>query len=92
MAALQRGVVGEKVFACLRRGCHTVGDVLYGMTLYDMVRGLRRQRADVEHLFVLVAFGDMVGLPIIPPYCTPKPSALRCAPDRYLEATYAAGA
>lgn len=70
MAALRQGAVGERVFACLRRAFHTAGEVLYGMTLYDMVRGLRRQRADVEHLFVLIAFGDMVGLPVIPPYYT----------------------
>ena len=38
------------------------------MTVYDIVRTVRRQRADLEHLFVLIAFGDMVGLPIIPPY------------------------
>ena len=43
-------------------------EVIYGMTVYDIVRTVRRQRADLEHLFVLIAFGDMVGLPIIPPY------------------------
>lgn len=40
------------------------------MTIYDFVRAVRKQRADLEHLFVLIAFGDMVGLPIIPPYYT----------------------
>ncbi len=60
----------EKVSAWLRWVCHAAREVLYGMTVYGMVRGLRRQRADVEHLFVLIAFGDIVGLPIIPPYYT----------------------
>lgn len=40
----------------------------YGLMLYDMVRAFRRQRADLEHLFVLIAFGDLIGVPILPPY------------------------
>jgi hypothetical protein len=47
-----------------------VGEVLYGATVFDWVRGLRRQRAEVEHLFVLITFGDLIGLPILPPYYT----------------------
>ena len=41
---------------------------LYGMTYYEMEKELRRQRADLEHLFVLISFGDLLGLPILPPY------------------------
>lgn len=41
---------------------------MYGMMLYDMVRGFKRQRADLEHLFVLISFGDLIGVPILPPY------------------------
>ncbi len=43
-------------------------DVTYGMSLHEMERLLRRQRADREHLFVLIAFGDILGVPILPPY------------------------
>jgi len=46
------------------------GEVFYGATVYDWVRGLRRQRGEVEHLFVLITFGDLIGLPILPPYYT----------------------
>jgi len=42
--------------------------VLYGMTFYEFELIFRRQRADLEHLFVLIAFGDLLGIPIIPPY------------------------
>jgi len=42
--------------------------MLYGMALYDAVVMFRKQRADMEHLFVLIAFGDIVGVPILPPY------------------------
>ena len=49
----------------LRQG---LGEVLYGMFLHDMVRANLRQRGTLEHLFILITFGDMVGLPILPPY------------------------
>jgi len=40
------------------------------MTVFDWVSGMRRERADVERFFVLITFGDMVGLPVLPPYYT----------------------
>ena len=44
--------------------------MLYGMAVYDAVVMFRKQRGDMEHLFVLIVFGDIVGVPIIPPYYT----------------------
>jgi hypothetical protein len=44
------------------------GEVIYGMTIFDMVRDLRKARAKLEHLFILVVFGDLLGVPILPPY------------------------
>lgn len=41
---------------------------IYGMTYFGMEQELRRQRADLEHLFVLISFGDLLGVPILPPY------------------------
>ncbi len=38
------------------------------MMIYDAVLMFRRQRADMEHLFVLISFGDLIGVPILPPY------------------------
>lgn len=52
----------------LRAAWRTFVDVLYGMFLYDAVMVFRRQRADLEHLFVLISFGDLIGVPILPPY------------------------
>ncbi len=43
-------------------------DFFYGMTYFEMEKELRKQRADLEHLFVLISFGDLLGLPILPPY------------------------
>lgn len=41
---------------------------IFGMTYYEMVMTLRQERADREHLFVLISFGDLLGVPILPPY------------------------
>jgi hypothetical protein len=43
---------------------------LFGMTIYEQVITLRKQRADLEHLFVLISFGDLLGVPVLPPYYT----------------------
>jgi len=44
--------------------------MLYGMVRYDAVVMFRKQRAEMEHLFVLIVFGDIVGVPVLPPYYT----------------------
>ncbi len=53
-----------------RRAVRAVREFLYGMTTFDWVRDLQRERGEVERLFVLITFGDLVGLPILPPYYT----------------------
>ncbi len=58
--------VGDKI----RHAAHTAGEIFYGMTIFDWVRGLRQQRGEIERLFVLITFGDIIGLPILPPYYT----------------------
>jgi hypothetical protein len=32
------------------------------------VRTLAKQRGSLEHLFVLISFGDLLGVPVLPPY------------------------
>ncbi len=44
------------------------GEVLYGMAVHDMVRANLKARGSLEHLFILITFGDLVGVPILPPY------------------------
>ena len=38
------------------------------MTTFGWVRDLRRERAEADTLFRLVVFGDLIGLPLLPPY------------------------
>lgn len=45
-----------------------LGEVLYGMAAYEIERSHRRSRGALEHLFILITFGDIVGVPILPPY------------------------
>jgi hypothetical protein len=46
----------------------TLGQVVYGMAMYEIERSHRRVRGGLEHLFILITFGDLVGLPVLPPY------------------------
>ncbi len=47
-----------------------LGEVLFGMSGHEAVRMYLRTRGNMDHLFMLVTFGDLVGMPIIPPYYT----------------------
>ncbi len=48
--------------------CKTLGEVFYGMALHDMARAAMKTRGSMEHLFLLISFGDLLGVPILPPY------------------------
>ena len=43
-------------------------EIMYGMTVHEMDLELRKERGSLDHLFMLVVFGDLVGLPLLPPY------------------------
>jgi hypothetical protein len=43
-------------------------EILYGMMIHEVDLELRRERGSLDHLFMLVVFGDLVGLPLLPPY------------------------
>jgi hypothetical protein len=54
------------------RGKWRLGQVLreflHGMGGYEFVRHAMEERASMEALFMAITVGDMVGLPILPPY------------------------
>ena len=60
----------QKFHKNIRQVARAAGQFLYGMSVYEWVRNLRQQRGEIERLFVLITFGDIVGLPILPPYYT----------------------
>lgn len=41
---------------------------IYGMAAHDSARFALKTRASMEHLFILVTMGDMLGVPLLPPY------------------------
>jgi len=65
-----RTFVGQCVRDRLRHIRRVACEVVYGMTTFDWARDMRRERGEIERLFMLITFGDLVGLPILPPYYT----------------------
>lgn len=58
-------------FTCrVRQVAHALGQMLYGASVYEMVRDLNKERGNLERLFILVVFGDLLGVPVLPPYYT----------------------
>lgn len=47
---------------------HKMKEVMYGMAAHDMSRYALRTRSSMEHLFILITMGDLIGIPILPPY------------------------
>ncbi len=45
-----------------------VREFLYGLSGYEIAQHALEMRASMETLFMLVVFGDMLGVPILPPY------------------------
>jgi hypothetical protein len=43
-------------------------EFLYGMFSYEIVQEVREMRGSLQRLFILGLFGDMLGVPILPPY------------------------
>jgi hypothetical protein len=52
----------------LRGLLNTFAEITYGMAAHDMSRYAIRTRASMEHLFILITMGDLLGIPILPPY------------------------
>jgi hypothetical protein len=62
--------VWESVQERMRHVIKAMREFLYGATIFEWVRDMERKRGEIERLFVLIVFGDIVGLPILPPYYT----------------------
>lgn len=51
------------------KGClKALREFMYGMTVHEMGTELRKEKTHLDHLFMLIVFGDLVGLPLLPPY------------------------
>jgi hypothetical protein len=50
------------------RRFRAIREFLYGMFGYEHAQQALEIRASMETLFILITFGDMIGIPIMPPY------------------------
>ncbi len=52
----------------LRQLTRAAREFLYGMTTYEMVLYARGIHGRLEAIFFLMTMGDLLGLPVLPPY------------------------
>lgn len=62
--------IGSRSLQVAKTAVKTVGEMIYGATIYEMVRDLNKQKSYIEHLFILIVFGEFLGIPVLPPYYT----------------------
>ncbi len=68
---MARGDIGlERDAAAPPEGRRSVRirEFLFGLTGYEFVREALELRAALEDIFMMVTVGDMIGLPVLPPY------------------------
>jgi len=58
----------EKKEGILKRALKSTREVIYGMAAHDTARFALKTRGSMEHLFILITMGDLLGVPILPPY------------------------
>ena len=54
--------------AKLKGSPKVVREIMYGLMLHEMDLEVRKERGHLDNLFMLVVFGDLIGLPLLPPY------------------------
>jgi hypothetical protein len=62
----------DSIVSKLKRLPRVLREILYGMTIHEMDLELKKERGSLDHLFMLIVFGDLVGLPLLPPYYSIK--------------------
>jgi hypothetical protein len=59
---------GEKPRSLFSRALQSFFDYIYGMASHEQTRFALKTRGSMEHLFILITMGDLLGVPILPPY------------------------
>jgi hypothetical protein len=54
--------------AKLKGSPKVIREIMYGLILHEMVLTTKKERGHLDNLFMLVVFGDLIGLPLLPPY------------------------
>jgi hypothetical protein len=50
------------------RSRKTMNELFYGFTAYELEVELKKQKGDLNNLLMVMLFGDLLGLPMFPPY------------------------
>jgi hypothetical protein len=58
----------ERAAGALRRLRRTLAEFFYGLTGHEFARQAVELRHELETLFILATYGDMIGVPVMPPY------------------------
>jgi hypothetical protein len=62
----------EKIISSLRMKLQgapkVIGEFLYGLLFHEMDLEMKKERGHLDDLFMLITFGELVGLPLLPPY------------------------
>jgi len=58
----------ELLILSLRPYLKGLGEFMYGMTVHELHMESQKEKTQLDHLFMLIVFGDLVGLPLLPPY------------------------
>jgi hypothetical protein len=64
-------LIGDLLFALsvkLKGSSKAIREILYGLMLHEMDLELKKEKGHLDNLFMLVVFGDLIGLPLLPPY------------------------
>ncbi len=54
--------------AKLKSSPKVVREIIYGLMLHEMDLEMKKRKGHLDNLFMLVIFGDLVGLPLLSPY------------------------
>ena len=54
--------------AKLKGSSKVIREIMYGLMLHEMDLELKKEKGHLDNLFMLVVFGDLIGLPLLPPY------------------------
>jgi hypothetical protein len=54
--------------AKLKASPKVIREIFYGMILHEMDVEMKKEKGHLDSLFMIVVFGDLIGLPLLPPY------------------------
>jgi len=58
----------DSLAAKFKSSSKVIREIMYGLMIHEMDMELKKEKGHLDNLFMLVVFGDLVGLPLLPPY------------------------